>query len=161
MKQLKYWILTALLLLAVTDLTAQSFKLSAGLREMLTEDATVLRRVADSQSRISLIMKVKEAQQMAQVCADYGMEMVTDLGHIAVVAVPVDQIEKAASDPRVVRMEKEGGFHYCIDKARETVNVNPVTNGQRPFPTTIREQASSMPMLDSARFWACPLPSPR
>ena len=133
MKQLKYWILTALLLLAVTDLTAQSFKLSAGLREMLTEDATVLRRVADSQSRISLIMKVKGAQQMAQVCADYGMEMVTDLGHIAVVAVPVDQIEKAASDPRVVRMEKEGGFHYCIDKARETVNVNPVTNGQSPL----------------------------
>ena len=54
MKQLKYWILTALLLLAVTDLTAQSFKLSAGLREMLTEDATVLRRVAASRASASL-----------------------------------------------------------------------------------------------------------
>ena len=148
MKQLKFWILTAFLLLTATDMTAQSFKLSAGLRELLAEDATVLRRVADRQSRISLIMKVTDAQQMAEVCADYGMEMVTDLGHIAVVAVPVGQIEKAASDPRVVRMEKEGGFHYCLDKARETANVNPVTNGQTPLPQAFTGSGILVGILD-------------
>ena len=122
-----------LLLLVLTNMAAQSFKLSGGLRELLTEDATVIRRAANQQSHISLLMKVTDAQQMAQVCADYDMEMVTDLGHIAVVAVPIDQIEKAAADSRVLRMEKEGGFHYCIEEARKTANVDPVTSGQSPL----------------------------
>ena len=125
-----------LLLLGVTAVTAQSFKLSGGLREMLAENSgnAASRRLADSQSFIRLIMKVTDAQQMAPVCDDYGMLMVTDLGHIAVVDVPVSQIVKAASDARVVRMEKEGGFHGCLDEARKTANVNPVTNGQAPVP---------------------------
>ena len=127
------WIFSLVLLLVLTDMTAQSFKLSGGLRDLLTEDATVIRRAANQQSRISLIMKVSDAQQMGQVCADYDMEMVTDLGHIAVVAVPIEQIEKAAADPRVLRMEKEGGFHYYLDEARKTANVNPVTSGQSPL----------------------------
>jgi hypothetical protein len=96
--------LAILLTVVSIEISAQSFKLSGGLREMLTEDAVSMRRTTGDTQAISLIMKVTDAQQMAPVCKDYGMEMLADLGHIAVVAVPVDQIEKAASDPRVVRM---------------------------------------------------------
>ena len=77
--------LSMLLLLGVTDMAAQTFKLSGDLRGMLAEDAAdarwehgrLARRTSDSQSRLSLIMKVTDAQQMAQVCDDYGMRMVT------------------------------------------------------------------------------------
>ena len=136
MKTFSRWSLSIILLLGVTAVTAQSFKLSGNLREMLAENSgnAASRRFADNQSCIRLIMKVTEVQQMASVCDDYGMQMVTDLGHIAVVDVPVSKIVKAANDPRVVRMEKEGGFHYCLDEARKAVNVNPLTSGQSPLP---------------------------
>ena len=106
MKTISRLMLSILLLLGMTDMTAQTFKLSGDLRGMLTEDVAtarwehgrLVRRASDSQSHLSLIMKVTEAQQMAQVCDDYGMRMVTDLGHIAVVDVPVSQIAKAAAD---------------------------------------------------------------
>ena len=148
--------LSMLLLLGVTDMAAQTFKLSGDLRGMLAEDAAdarwehgrLTRSTSDSQSRLSLIMKVTDARQMAQVCDDYGMRMVTDLGHIAVVDVPVGQIVKAAADPRVVRMEKEGGFHYCLDEARKTANVNPVANGDNPLPQAYTGQGVVVGVLD-------------
>ena len=140
--------LSMLLLLGMTDMTAQTFKLSGDLREMLTEHVAASRRTSDSQSRLSLIMKVTNAQQMAQVCDDYDMLMVTDLGYIAVVDVPVSQIGKAAADPRVVRMEKEGGFHYCLDEARKTANVNPVTNGDNPLPQAYTGKGIIVGVLD-------------
>jgi len=160
--------LSMLLLLGMTNVTAQTFKLSGDLREMLTENVaaasgtslqrleaspTILRRLeasptTDSQAHLSLIIKVTDAQQMAQVCDDYGMRMVTDLGHIAVVDVPISQIGKAASDPRVVRMEKEGGFHYCLDEARKIANVNPVTSGDSPLPQAYTGKGVIVGVLD-------------
>ena len=69
------WLLTLCLLLSVAAATAQPFKLSGSLREMLADNNgnAASRRLADNQSRIRLIMKVTEAQQMASVCNDYGM----------------------------------------------------------------------------------------
>ena len=148
MKTITRFILSMLLLLGTTDMTAQTFKLSGDLREMLTEHVADSRRTSDSHSHMSLIMKVTNAQQMAQVCDDYDMRMVTDLGHIAVVDVPVSQIGKAAADPRVVRMEKEGGFHYCLDEARKTANVNPVTNGDNPLPQAYTGKGIIVGVLD-------------
>ena len=148
MKTITRLMLSMLLLLGMTDMTAQTFKLSGDLREMLTEHVAASRRTSDSQSRLSLIMKVTDAQQMAQVCDDYDMRMVTDLGHIAVVDVPVSQIEKAAADPRVVRMEKEGGFHFCLDEARKTANVNPVTSGDNPLPQAYTGKGIIVGVLD-------------
>ena len=148
MKTITRLMLSMLLLLGMTDMTAQTFKLSGDLREMLTEHVAASRRTSDGQSRLSLIMKVTDAQQMAQVCDDYDMLMVTDLGHIAVVDVPVSQIGKAAADPRVVRMEKEGGFHYCLDEARKTANVNPVSNGDNPLPQAYTGKGIVVGVLD-------------
>jgi hypothetical protein len=149
MKTITRLMLNMLLLLGTTDMTAQTFKLSGDLREMLSENATAARQTSDSRAHLSLIMKVTDAQQMAQVCDDYGMRMVTDLGHIAVVDVPVSQIGKAASDPRVVRMEKEGGFHFCLDEARKTANVNPVTNGDSPLPQAYTGKGIVVGVLDA------------
>ena len=140
--------LAILLTVVSIEISAQSFKLSGGLREMLTEGAVSMRRTTGDTQAISLIMKVTDAQQMAPVCKDYSMEMLADLGHIAVVAVPVDQIEKAASDPRVVRMEKEGGFHYCLDKARETTNVEPANSGKSPLPQAFTGNGILVGILD-------------
>lgn len=133
MKKFIRWTLTVLLLLGTTSMTAQTFKLSGGLREMLEDKSISSRRLVNNSSCISLIMKVTDASQMAQVCDDYKMKMVADLGHIAVVTVPVDQIKKAAADPRVVRMEKEGGFHLCLDEANKTANLIPVAEGHSPL----------------------------
>ena len=143
------YVLTVMLVVMAISMNAQSFKLSGGLRELLTESAASIRRAADNQSRISLLMKVTDASLMAQVCDDYHMLMVTDLGHIAVVAVPVDQIEHAAADPRVVRMEKEGGFHLCLDEARKTANVNPTTAGQAPLTQAYKGKGILVGVLDS------------
>lgn len=150
MKTFSRWSLTILLLLGVTAVTAQSFKLSGGLREMLAEnsDNAGSRQLTDSQSCIRLIMKVTEAQQMVPVCADYGIRIVADLGHIAVVDVPVSKIVKAASDSRVVRMEKEGGFHYCLDEARKAANVIPLTNGHEPLPQAYTGKGIIVGVLD-------------
>ena len=148
MKTITRLMLSMLLLLGTTDMTAQTFKLSGDLREMLTEHVADSRRTSDSHSHMGLIMKVTNVQQMAQVCDDYDMRMVTDLGHIAVVDVPVSQIGKAAADPRVVRMEKEGGFHYCLDEARKTANVNPVTNGDNPLPQAYTGKGIIVGVLD-------------
>jgi len=149
--------LSMLLLLGMTDMAAQTFKLSGDLRGMLTEDVAaahgergrLARKTPDSPSRLTLIMKVIDAQQMTQVCDDYDMLMVTDLGHIAVVDVPVSQIVKAAADPRVVRMEKEGGFHLCLDEARIVANVNPVTNGDSPLPQAYTGKGVIVGVLDA------------
>ena len=157
MKTITRLMLSILLLLGMTDMTAQTFKLSGDLRGMLTEDVAtarwehgrLVRRTSDSQSHLSLIIKVTDAQQMAQVCDDYGMWMVTDLGHIAVVDVPVSQIAKAAADSRVVRMEKEGGFHFCLDEARIAANVNPVTNGDNPLPQAYTGKGIIVGVLDA------------
>ena len=156
MKTITRLMLSMLLLLGMTDMTAQTFKLSGDLRGMLTEDVAaahgesgrLARKTPDSPSRLTLIMKVTDAQQMTQVCDDYGMLMVTDLGHIAVVDVPVSQIGKAAADPRVVRMEKEGGFHFCLDEARIAADVNPVTNGDSPLPQAYTGKGVIVGVLD-------------
>ena len=156
MKTINRLMLSMLLLLGMTDMTAQTFKLSGDLRGMLTEDVAaahgergrLARKTPDSPSRLTLIMKVIDAQQMTQVCDDYDMLMVTDLGHIAVVDVPVSQIVKAAADPRVLRMEKEGGFHLCLDEARIAANVNPVTNGDTPLPQAYTGKGVIVGVLD-------------
>jgi subtilisin family serine protease len=144
------WLLTLCLLLSVAAATAQPFKLSGSLREILADNngQAASRRLADNQSCIRLIMKVTEAQQMASVCNDYGMLMVTDLGYIAVVDVPASNIAKAASDSRVVRMEKEGGFRFCLDEARKTANVNPIVNGESPLPQAYTGKGVIVGVLD-------------
>lgn len=63
------WLLTLCLLLGVIAATAQPFKLSGSLREMLDDNngQAASRLFADNPSRIRLIMKVTEARQMASV----------------------------------------------------------------------------------------------
>jgi subtilisin family serine protease len=148
MKKTIYCILAALLFLTATDMTAQTFKLSGDLRELLTRDAATIRRAADSQSRISLLMKVTDASQMAPVCADYDMKMITDLGYIAVVAVPVDQIAKAASDPRVVRMEQEGRYELKLDDTRTVTNVDAAYKPESPLTTAYTGKGVIVGVID-------------
>lgn len=50
-----------LLLLGMTAMTAQTFKLSGDLREMLTANGTAARRTSDSQPHLSLIMRKFQA----------------------------------------------------------------------------------------------------
>ena len=148
MKRTTYWILTALFLLTTTNLTAQTFKLSGDLRELLARDASTIRRAADSQSRISLLMKVTDASQMAAMCSDYDMEMITDLGYIAVVAVPVDQIARAAADPRVVRMEQEGCYELKVDDARQVTNVDKAYQPASPLTTAYTGKGVIVGVID-------------
>lgn len=148
MKKMFYWFLVALLMLTATDMTAQTFKLSGDLRELLTRDAATIRRAADSQSRISLLMKVTDASQMAPVCADYDMKMITDLGYIAVVGVPVDQIAKVAADPRVVRMEQEGRYKLKLDDARSVTNVDAAYNPESPLTTAYTGKGVIVGVID-------------
>ena len=61
MKTITRLMLSMLLLLGTTDMTAQTFKLSGDLREMLTEHVADSRRTSDSHSHMSLIMKVTNA----------------------------------------------------------------------------------------------------
>ena len=129
-------------------MTAQTFKLSGDLRELLTRDAATIRRAADSQSRISLLMKVNDASQMAPVCADYDMKMITDLGYIAVVGVPVDQIAKAAADPRVVRMEQEGRYELKLDDARPVTNVDAAYKPESPLTTAYTGKGVIVGVID-------------
>lgn len=126
-------IFALLLSVMTTSVGAQTFKLSGGLREMLCSPAVNTRGSSSDGERIDVIMKVTDGGLMAAVCADYGMTMITDLGNIAVVSIPLDRLQAAAADERVVRIEKEGGFHLCLDEARTTANVNPISNGQAPL----------------------------
>lgn len=148
MKKITHWILTALLLLTATNITAQTFKLSGDLRELLTRDVATIRRAADSQSRITLLMKVTDASEMAGVCADYNMKMITDLGYIAVVAVPVDQIAKAGADPRVVRMELEGRYVLKLDDVRPVTKVDDAYAALSPLTTAYTGKGVIVGVID-------------
>ena len=126
--------LVILMSMATIRVSAQAFKFSGGLREMLSDPVMSVKLSAPTGERIDVIMKVTDSGQMAAVCADYGMTMKTDLGAIAVVSIPLDRLLAAAADERVVRIEREGGFRPCLDEARKTANVNPISEGLAPLP---------------------------
>ena len=98
--------LVILMSMATIRVSAQAFKFSGGLREMLSDPAMSVKLSAPTGERIDVIMKVTDSGQMAAVCAEYGMTMKTDLGAIAVVSIPLDRLLAAAADERVVRIER-------------------------------------------------------
>lgn len=127
------WMITVIVTVASVHVSAQTFKLSGGLREMLNSPVPSMTRGATSDDSISVLMKVAEARQLPAVCADYGMTLTADLGNIGVVNISLKQLQAAAADERVIRMEKEGGFHLCLDDVRKHVNMAPVADGQSPL----------------------------
>ena len=92
--------ITVIVTVASVHVSAQTFKLSGGLREMLNSPVPSMTRGATSDDSISVLMKVAEARQLPAVCADYGMTLIADLGNIGVVNISLKQLQAAAADER-------------------------------------------------------------
>lgn len=119
-------IYTLLLLLVSLWTSADNSKLSPWLRTMMTSQQHTTRRATISPDMLTTVF-VQTSQTMTDdLLAPYGGKVYAQLGDIAIVTLPLGQLDALAELSTVSRIEANQLAHPTMDVAAQAVNILPV-----------------------------------
>ena len=134
---MRQWMLTGILMLACAGSVAagEGAKMSMWLRGVVADAAHNPRRAAEQQTMLTTVFVRTDGELSDATLTALGARRYAQLGDIAIVTVPVGQLEALAALQAVSRVEASEPAHVTMDVVPSVSNVTPV------YESTDRHQA--------------------
>ncbi len=101
-------------------------KLSLWLQTAITQNQQHSHRAGDTQDLLTTVFIQTSEPLSDEMLAEYGAKIYAELGDIAIISIPLGQLNNLTSNNTVERIEANGKAHLTMDVVPEIINLTPV-----------------------------------